>query len=679
MERTFQLFADDALLPKGTRCVTRVAALDTEGGDHRPGVHVVVKDIDADGRYVVATVAGAVLVVDRAALTLARTDQLADLALRQHDFARLRRHVVFASVVGSQAWGLADAHSDEDIRGCFALPFDELTSLYAAPDEIHEGERAYWELTKLARQGLRADPNTLEALWSPLVVEETPLGARLRAQRAMFSSQRVVESFGRYARAQLKKLEMAAARRARLALLLDEIAAGRAVDEAAAKGVLDVGGGDAVHAVVRSVFDRGLLTSSSYAALREAALTLGPARLLPEEVRPKNAYNLVRLLHSCAHWIRHGAPLIVVTGPARDELLDIKHSRVSLAVTLARASAAAAVVDDLVAAGAFALPKEPDVDAVDAFVRAARRDAARVVVGVVLGGAAVPSAPSAFVGPDAAEGFVLREAPTPLPLDVHLDNTLAFLREQALRLPGPFLVVGLTGAHAYGFPSPDSDLDLKAVHALPARALCGVSPKDTPLEHVEIYRGRELDLSSHSVQQAAQLLLKGNGNMLERLLGPCVVLRSPLGETLTQLAKRAISRRVVHHYLGFFEKMLKDHAAALSTTGTSTAKKMLYAYRVALTGVQLLREGVLVTDVRPLAERAQFDISALIESKRTGERAHLGADSKGLARFAADAARLRELLRQAEATSPLPPAPPTDVVDDLDAFVADVALACPRC
>jgi predicted nucleotidyltransferase len=672
MERTFHLFADDALLPKGTRCVTRVAAKDVDGGDHRPGVHVVVKDTNADGRYVVATIAGAVLVVDRGSLTLARTDQLADLALRQHDFARLRRHVLFASVVGSQAWGLADAHSDEDIRGCFALPFDELTSLYAAPDEIHEGERAYWELSKLARQGLRADPNTLEALWSPLVVEETPLGARLRAERDMFSSQRVVESFGRYARAQLKKLEMAAARRACLAQLLDEIAAGRAVDEAAAKGVLDRGGGDAVHAVVRSVFDRGLLSSSSYAALREAALTLGPARLLPEEVRPKNAYNLVRLLHSCAHWIRHGAPLIVVTGPLRDELLDIKHSRISLDVTLARAAAAAAVADDLVAAGVFALPKEPAVDAVDAFVRAARRDAARVVVGVA--GAAPDAA-----APAASDAFVLREAPTPLPLDVHLDDTFAFLREQALRLPGPFLVVGLTGAHAYGFPSPDSDLDLKAVHAVPARALCGVSPKDTPLEHVEIYRGRELDLSSHSVQQAAQLLLKGNGNMLERLLGPCVVLRSPLGETLTQLAKRAISRRVVHHYLGFFEKMLKDHAAALSTSGTSTAKKMLYAYRVALTGVQLLREGELVTDVRPLAERAEFDISGLIEAKRSGERAHLGADSAAVARFAADAVRLRALLRQAEETSPLPPGPPPDVVDDLDTFVADVALACSRC
>ena len=36
------------------------------------------------------------------------------------------------------------------------------------------------------------------------------------------------------------------------------------------------------------------------------------------------------------------------------------------------------------------------------------------------------------------------------------------------------LVVALSGAHAYGFPSPDSDLDLKSIHVAPTADLVGL-------------------------------------------------------------------------------------------------------------------------------------------------------------------------------------------------------------
>ena len=42
------------------------------------------------------------------------------------------------------------------------------------------------------------------------------------------------------------------------------------------------------------------------------------------------------------------------------------------------------------------------------------------------------------------------------------------------------LVIYLSGAHAYGFPSPDSDLDLKCVHVAPTRALVGLEPVEEP-------------------------------------------------------------------------------------------------------------------------------------------------------------------------------------------------------
>lgn len=665
MQRQFSLNADTAVLPRGTRAVTRVVVVDASGRQHRPGVHVVVDDEVAPGHYRVHTVAGVSLALERQHLALERPDLLPALALRQHDHARLQQHVVLSVVVGSQAWGLADASSDEDVRGVFVLPFEEFTSIYDAPDEIHAGERAFWELEKFVRQGLRADPNTLETLWSPLVRHAHGVGERLRAQRELFTSRRVVDSFGRYAQSQLHKLARAATRRERLAHVLNEVAAGRVHTEAQARAALPKD--EDLHALVRSLFDRGLLSSSSFAALQTAVAEHGAEALLPEEVRPKNAYNLVRLLHSCLHWLEHGTPLIVVDGPLRDTLLDIKHSRTTLANTLQQAHDVAAVIDERVR-HPTCLPEDPNIAAADALVREARRQSAREVFAMTT--AATPKVPAAL-----DDRFVARVAPTPLPLDVDLPATHDFLVEQQRRLPGPMIVVGLTGAHAYGFPSPDSDLDLKAIHVVPARALLGLAPADAPLEHVEVWRGRELDVSSHALHQAAHLLLKGNGNMLERLLGPCVVWRSPTGEVLTALAQRLLSQRAIHHYRGFFERMLVEHEQLkrTSSTSSSTAKKMLYAYRVALTGTHLLKTGALVTDVRPLAEQYGFNIEVLLRHKQLGEQAPVTDDHN----FMRDAACLRTLLEQAKEASVLPPEPPADVVADLDTFVAETSLLCP--
>jgi predicted nucleotidyltransferase len=43
------------------------------------------------------------------------------------------------------------------------------------------------------------------------------------------------------------------------------------------------------------------------------------------------------------------------------------------------------------------------------------------------------------------------------------------LRAIAARQPYPLLFVTVSGAHLYGFPSPDSDYDLRGVHVLPVR------------------------------------------------------------------------------------------------------------------------------------------------------------------------------------------------------------------
>src|ERR1700754_834582 len=81
------------------------------------------------------------------------------------------------------------------------------------------------------------------------------------------------------------------------------------------------------------------------------------------------------------------------------------------------------------------------------------------------------------------------------------------------------LVIYLSGAHAYGFPSPDSDLDLKCVHIAPTRALVALSPPDDPPDRIDIVEGVELDYGSNELSPVLRGALKGNGNYLERILG----------------------------------------------------------------------------------------------------------------------------------------------------------------
>ena len=58
------------------------------------------------------------------------------------------------------------------------------------------------------------------------------------------------------------------------------------------------------------------------------------------------------------------------------------------------------------------------------------------------------------------------------------------------------VVVYLSGAHAYGFPSPDSDLDLKAIHVAPTAALLGLASPAPTHDRMGFVSGVEIDYTS---------------------------------------------------------------------------------------------------------------------------------------------------------------------------------------
>jgi hypothetical protein len=248
-----------------------------------------------------------------------------------------------------------------------------------------------------------------------------------------------------------------------------------------------------------------------------------------------------------------------------------------------------------------------------------------------------------------------------LPLSEHQRTVAAaeLDRQEALR---EHIVIALTGAHAYGFPSPDSDLDLKGVHVLPTRALVGLSRPDDHASSLKVVEGVELDYASNEIGQVLAGVLRGIGSYLERILGPWIMRASPDHAELAALVRGALCKRVHAHYRGFARGQLREAVAS----GTPTAKRMLYVLRTALTGTRLLATGELVTDLTALMDEHGFGHAReLLEIKRMGERTPLPEELA--TRWLGEVERVFEVLDSALTTSVLPDESPN--VDAVDAWL----------
>lgn len=212
------------------------------------------------------------------------------------------------------------------------------------------------------------------------------------------------------------------------------------------------------------------------------------------------------------------------------------------------------------------------------------------------------------------------------------------------------VVVSLSGAHAYGFPSPDSDVDLKAVHLADSRAVLGLTPPALSRERLEVIDGVEFDFSSNELGGVLTGVLKGNGNYVERFLSRFVWSSGPGFALLVPLIRGALSRELSHHYRGFATAQRRAWEAG----GRVSAKKLLYVLRTLLTGTHVLTTGEVETDLQLLAPRYGLDDAlALIEQKRRGERAELPGALADAWSERLDTVFLR--LEQAREASVLPP------------------------
>jgi predicted nucleotidyltransferase len=227
------------------------------------------------------------------------------------------------------------------------------------------------------------------------------------------------------------------------------------------------------------------------------------------------------------------------------------------------------------------------------------------------------------------------------------------LHSIAAAQPHPVLFVTISGAHLYGFPSPDSDYDLRGVHVLPLSDAVSLAGGPETIEVSRIEQGMELDLVTHDVKKFFLLLLKKNGYVLEQLYSPLVVHTTPEHEELKRIARGCITRHHAHHYFGFSETQWR----LFEKESPRRVKPLLYVYRVLLTGIHLMRTGAMEANLVTLNEHFRLPhLPELIERKLAGpEKGELPEQDYSFHRSEYD--RLRAGLEAAMNASALPEAP----------------------
>jgi hypothetical protein len=139
-------------------------------------------------------------------LKVFQTDGMSIDPLGEH---ALWDHVIYRCIIGSRAYGLDHAASDTDRRGIYLPPATAHWSLYGVPEQLErpETEECYWEYGKFIRLALKANPNVLEVLYSPIVEHTSPLAQPLLAARRCFVSKLIYQTYNAYAMSQFRKMQ----------------------------------------------------------------------------------------------------------------------------------------------------------------------------------------------------------------------------------------------------------------------------------------------------------------------------------------------------------------------------------------------------------------------------------------------------------------------------------------
>ncbi|MDR3613341.1 MAG: nucleotidyltransferase domain-containing protein [Candidatus Obscuribacterales bacterium] len=224
------------------------------------------------------------------------------------------------------------------------------------------------------------------------------------------------------------------------------------------------------------------------------------------------------------------------------------------------------------------------------------------------------------------------------------------LNNVVIEQPYPLLFATISGAHLYGFASPDSDFDLRGVHVLPVDEVIGLDYGLETIENTDFREGSEIDLVTHDLKKFVKLMLKNNGYVLEQLFSPLVVQTSESHSTLKEIGKKCVTVHHFHHYLGFADSQWR----LFNKENPPRVKPLLYVFRVLMTGIHLMRTGEIEANLLTLNKEQKLSFIDELIHKKLSTSEHTTISNADLQIYSRQFDLLRHSLEEEAEASTLP-------------------------
>lgn len=193
-----------------------------------------------------------------------------------------------------------------------------------------------------------------------------------------------------------------------------------------------------------------------------------------------------------------------------------------------------------------------------------------------------------------------------------------------------------TGSRAWGFPSPDSDFDVRIIYKHEKDWYLNLTEEKDTIEY--FLENNEIDISGWDLRKSLRLLLKSNPPLLERIQSPIIYkVDKDFLNGINSLAKKTYSRiATIHHYLSMAKKAFEE----VVNSNEYKLKKFFYALRASVACLWILdKEKIPPIEFEKMLNGLNFPnnlntrIKELIEIKSTISETYLHRGENELIEF----------------------------------------------
>lgn len=193
-----------------------------------------------------------------------------------------------------------------------------------------------------------------------------------------------------------------------------------------------------------------------------------------------------------------------------------------------------------------------------------------------------------------------------------------------------------TGSRAWGFPSPDSDFDVRIIYKHNKDWYLSLTEEKDTIEC--FFENNDIDISGWDLRKSLRLLLKSNPPLLERIQSPIIYkVDKSFQKEIDSIARKTYSRiATIYHYLSMAKKAYEE----VVNSKEYKLKRLFYALRASVACIWILEKeeippiefGKMLSGL-DLPEKLIARIKELIEHKSTISETYLHTEEKELIEF----------------------------------------------